>query len=165
MPQAHAQKLTLNNTPRHAYYYLQPARHSLSLIAIFFLNMVVTRSGTKEAADHKKEGKANETMGVTMETRTKTKETHDKERKYGIIPSKQRDAFSMFMITDFLKRFYQNHPRSTSGLIPDDAAISGNIEWTNMSKSEKASWIEKVNNMKAAGKTLFQLRSEYYYLY
>ncbi|KAF1001345.1 hypothetical protein AG4045_014016 [Apium graveolens] len=27
------------------------------------------------------------------------------------------DAYSMFMITDFLKRYYQNHPRSTTGLV------------------------------------------------
>ncbi|KAL8092146.1 hypothetical protein AgCh_034440, partial [Apium graveolens] len=61
-------------------------------------------------------------------------------------------------ITDFLKRYYQNHPRSTTGLIPDDAEKCGFNEWINMSESEKASWIENVNNMNAGGKTLFQLR-------
>ncbi|KAL8092159.1 hypothetical protein AgCh_034453, partial [Apium graveolens] len=91
-------------------------------------------------------------------------------------------------ITDFLKRYYQNHPRSTTGLvtsllsiqlfyttglvtsllslsfsskIPDDAEKSGFNEWINMTESEKASWIENINNMKAGGKTLFQLRCEW----
>ncbi|KAL8092162.1 hypothetical protein AgCh_034456 [Apium graveolens] len=52
-----------------------------------------------------------------------------------------------------------------SSKIPDDAEKSGFNEWINMTESEKASWIENVNNMKAGGKTLVQLRCEYYYLY
>ncbi|KAL8092144.1 hypothetical protein AgCh_034438 [Apium graveolens] len=45
-----------------------------------------------------------------------------------------------------------------SSKIPDDAEKSGFNDWINMTESEKASWIENVNNMKAGGKTLFQLR-------
>ncbi|XP_074354667.1 uncharacterized protein LOC141693460 [Apium graveolens] len=116
--------------------------------------MVVTR-GTKEADSKKKNGKANKTVATT---------SMKKQRRKTLL-AREMDAYSMFMITDFLKRYYQNHPRSTTGLIPDDAEKCGFNEWINMSESEKASWIENVNNMKAGGKTLFQLRCEYYYLY
>lgn len=79
-------------------------------------------------------------------------------KKYLIKNKNELEAFDIFMTTDFLMRYYQTNPRSTTGLIQDEADNAGQLEWFKMSDSQKDHWIEKAKKMMAEGQTLFSIR-------
>lgn len=64
------------------------------------------------------------------------------------------------MIKNYMKWYYLANPRSkTSGIIPDEADRGGQLEWLNMSDTEKDPWIELAKKMKAEGTSMFSIQT------
>ncbi|KAL6558867.1 hypothetical protein OROMI_019217 [Orobanche minor] len=91
--------------------------------------------------------------------KSKPKQKSNPKQNSGIRPYTIKDeAFNVFMVKDYVKRYYETHPFSV--FFPMEAAEGGYLEWANMTDADKDKWIEYTKKRHAEGASVWTIRLE-----
>lgn len=94
---------------------------------------------------------------VTTRSMSKKPDTKDGGERCIIMTTRwtlMDEAYCIFM-KDYGKKYFEEHTRPPyMSIIPDEAVDALNLEWDDMSKKDKAQYIKRAKEMRAAGLTL-----------